>query len=107
MSTEGNGSAAGWIPVGIVLALIVWWNIGMPGLQVKSGVYECTDSRGDRYVAALLDREVQGFGRIVGDTVVTVAHKSVRRTSLTSDRVFSMAIEGDESVKCVWTAARP
>lgn len=107
MSEDGSRNTAWWIVGVAAIALVVWWNIGMPGLQVKSGTYECKDSRGDRYVASVLDRDIQGFGRVVDGQVVTVAHKSVQRTTLTSSAVFKMAIEGGDTVKCDWADVLP
>lgn len=106
--SEGGSSSSGWWIVGVaVVAFLVWWNIGMPGLQVKSGLYECKDSRGARYGAAVLDRDIQAFGRVEDGKMVTVAHKSVQRSSLTSSAEFEMAIEGGDAVTCTWGAELP
>jgi hypothetical protein len=102
---KGDASDAGglwWIVGAAVLGLIVWVSIGMPGLQIKSGTYVCKDEHGGTYLADVLDREILQFGRTKGDRVVTVAHKSIQRTALTSSKVFDMDIEGGDTVTCTW-----
>lgn len=104
-SEKASNSRVAWWIIGIAgVAFIIWYNTGLQGLAVKSGIYECVDSRGSYYLADVLDRDVRGFGRVEGESIVTLAHKSVQRSSLFSDRDFKMAIEGNGSVNCTWAA---
>lgn len=107
MNEQGSRNPAVWIVGAAAIALVVWWNIGMPGLRIKSGVYECKDSGGEGYIASVLDRDIQGFGRLMDGQVITVGHKSIQRATLSSSTVFKMAIEGGDTVKCTWVDELP